>query len=60
MKVHAVVKEAREVQFLVETIFSMNSRFTLGRVAALKAGRYPRRSPSTRTGSTGHGVARTG
>jgi DNA-binding response OmpR family regulator len=34
MKVFVVVEDDRDVQFLVETIFSMDARFTLGRVAA--------------------------
>ena len=34
MKVLVVVEDDPDVQFLVETIFSMGSRFTLGRVAA--------------------------
>ena len=34
MKVLVVVKDDPDVQFLVETIFSMDARFTLGRVAA--------------------------
>ena len=34
MKVFVVVQDDPDVQFLVETIFSMDARFTLGRVAA--------------------------
>ncbi len=34
MKVFVVVEDDPDVQFLVETIFSMDARFTLGRVAA--------------------------
>jgi len=34
VKVFVVVQDDPDVQFLVETIFSMDARFTLGRVAA--------------------------
>jgi DNA-binding NtrC family response regulator len=34
VKVLVVVEDDPDVQFLVETIFSMDARFTLGRVAA--------------------------
>ena len=34
MKIFVAVEDDPDVQFLVETVFSMDARFTLGRVAA--------------------------